>query len=329
MTTPPISDSALKGQLTPGAEMLLAQLRANGFKDWSRLGLDGARSLIQGISTLTGPPEAVSRVENIVVTSSGRPDLHGRLFLPDAPSPLPVLVYMHGGGWAIGNYTLVDSIVRALANRSGCAIFSIDYRRAPENKYPAALEDVYSATHWVLENAGPWGLDPHRISVGGDSSGANLAAAATLLCRDRGGPPLSFQLLVYPALDHDYQNDSYQRFGDGLLSALSRDDVAWFHQLYTNAPEELDLPYVSPLRAPSLTGLPPALLLQAEIDPLFQEGMVYADRLSTTGIPVKRKAFPGMFHGFWWAAGVLDEARIALDDAATWLRAAASERNIE
>jgi len=320
MTISETSELRPNGQLTAGAETLLAQLRSNGFESYSGLGLDGARAAIRGMIALAGPPEPISRVEKVAIPGAARRDLHGQLYIPDAPSPLPVMVYMHGGGWAIGDYTLVDPIVRALANRSGCAILSLDYRLAPENKYPAALEDVYDTIKWTAKNAHRWGLDSERIAVGGDSSGGNLAAAVTLLCRDRGGPALSFQLLVYPALDHLYQNKSFQRFGNGLLSALSREDVTWFHQLYSNTPKELDLPYLSPLRAASLVGVPPALLVQAEIDPLFQEGAEYADRLAAAGVPVERKILPGMFHGFWRAAGVLEEARNALDDAAKWMR---------
>jgi acetyl esterase len=317
-----ISATSLRsnGKLTASAETLLAQLRANGFEGWSTLGLDGARAAIQGLVALAGPPEPVSQVEKVTIPGAVRADLHGQLYIPDARPPLPVMVYMHGGGWAIGNYNLVDPIVRALANRSGCAILSLDYRLAPENKYPAALEDVYDTLRWTAENADRWGFDCERIGVGGDSSGGNLAAAVTLLCRDRGSPALSFQLLVYPALDHLYQNESFQRFGDGLMSVLSCEDVSWFHQLYANTSQELDLPYISPLRAASLASLPQTLLVQAEIDPLFQEGVNYADRLAAAGVRVERKVVPGMFHGFWRAAGVLGEARSAIDEAAMWIR---------
>jgi acetyl esterase len=325
MTISATSGSPWNGQLTAAAQTLLAQLRANGFESWSRLGLDGARAAIQGLIALAGPPEPVSRVENVVVPGADRADLLGKLYIPDAPPLLPVMVYMHGGGWTTGDYTLVDPIVRALANRSGYAILSLDYRLGPENKYPAAVEDVYDTVRWVVENANDWGLDPHSIGVGGDSSGGNLAAAVTLLCRDRGGPQLSFQLLVYPALDHHYQNESFQRFGDGLSSALSREDIAWFHQLYANSLEELDLPYLSPLRAASLAGVPRALLVQAEIDPLFQEGVEYADRLAAAGVPTERRVFPGMFHGFWRAAGVLEDARNAIDFAGAWMQGVRSE----
>jgi len=168
------------------------------------------------------------------------------------------MVYMHGGGWVLGDYTGVDvlSPARRLANRSKCAILSVNYRLAPEHKYPSALDDVDSVLKWVKANAMQWALDADRLAVGGDSSGANLAAAASLQPRDRGGPLLAFQLLVYPALDHNYHTASYNRFGDGELSLLSRADVMWFHNHYVSRSEELDLPYVSPLRAASFLRLP-------------------------------------------------------------------------
>ena len=219
-------------------------------------------------------------------------------------------------GWVLGNYTGVDTLARALVNRSGCAILSIDYRLAPENKYPAALEDVDRALGWIMANAKQWGLNSKCLAVGGDSSGANLAAAASLLCRDRSRPTLAFQLLVYPALDHNYDNGSYQRYGDGISSALSRADVVWFHSHYVSQPKELDLPYVSPLRAGSLAGMPRTLLICAEIDPLLDESVEYARRLEEAGVPVDLQVYPGMFHGFWRMRGVITEAQQAIDYAA-------------
>jgi acetyl esterase len=207
-----------------------------------------------------------------------------------------------------------------IVNRSGCAVLSVNYRLAPEHKYPAALNDVVSAIDWVRENARQFGLDEQRIAVGGDSSGANLAAAAALFCRDHGASRLLFQLLVYPALDHRYDTDSYVTFGDGRESALSQTDVVWFHEQYVSRPEELDLPYVSPLRAESLEYLPPTLIVCAEVDPLLDEGKAYAQRLRKAGVPVDLKIYGGMFHGFWRMGGALAEARRAIDHAGTQLR---------
>ena len=273
------------------------------------------------LKALAGPPEPVARVEHIRIPSDGS-EIAAGLYIPESPTPPTAMVYLHGGGWTIGHYTAVDPIVRELANRSGCAILSVDYRLAPENKYPAALEDVRSALRWIRANGKDWGIDSTRVAVGGDSSGGNLAAAVSLLCRDQGEALPAFQLLVYPALDCNYETESYQRFGDGVSSALSRDDVVWFHHQYVNSPEGLRAPYVSPLRAASLAGMPRSLLICAEIDPLFDDGVAYARRLEEAGVPVELRIVPGMFHGFWRAGGVLAETRSAIALAAERLKEA-------
>jgi acetyl esterase/lipase len=273
------------------------------------------------LKALAGPPEPVARVEHIRIQGGGS-EIAAGLYIPESATPPAAMVYLHGGGWTIGHYTAVDSIVRELANRSGCAILSIDYRLAPENKYPAALEDARSALRWTRANGKDWGIDSTRVAVGGDSSGGNLAAAVSLLCRDQGEALPAFQLLVYPALDCNYETESYQRFGDGVSSGLSRDDVVWFHHQYVNSPEELRAPYVSPLRAVSLAGMPRTLLICAEIDPLFDDGVAYARRLEEAGVPVELQIVPGMFHGFWRAGGVLAETRSAIALAAEGLKQA-------
>jgi acetyl esterase len=314
-------EQPLEGRLAPSAKALLEQIVPGGFPGWSSWGLEASRAaILQMSSLLGGQPEPVARVEAVTVPGPDGSGIEGHLYIPNSPAPLPVLVYLHGGGWALGNHTCVDSLARMLANRSGCAILSMDYRLAPENKYPAALNDVFQTLEWAAANAPNVGLDPHRIGVGGDSSGANLATAVSLLCRNRGGPPLALQLLVYPVVDHNYDNQSHQRFGDPSLSALGRADVIWFHQLYANTPEDLDEPCLSPLRAKSLAGLPRTLLVAAEIDPLFQEGLEYSQRLAQEGVPVERKVYPGMFHGFWRMPGALSEAREAIEYAAARMR---------
>ena len=319
----PESDgNALSANLDPVAEALVNNIRASGFPGWSSLPIDQARAVILQMKALAGEPEAVARVEDICIPGSGSGEILARLYIPESQAPTPVMVYMHGGGWVLGDYTSVDVLVRRLANRSKCAILSVNYRLAPEHKYPSALDDVDSALKWVRANAMQWALDADRLAVGGDSSGANLAAAASILCRDRGGPTLAFQLLVYPALDRNYHTASYNRFGDGALSLLSRADVIWFHGHYVNRAEELDLPYVSPLRAASFSHLPPTLLVCAEIDPLLSESIDFAVRLKEAGVPVQVKIYPGMFHGFWRVGGVLSQASQAIDDAALRIREA-------
>jgi acetyl esterase len=274
--------------------------------------VEQGRAAIAQMKALSVASEPVSRVEQIRIEGRDGNHILAQLYIPDSPKPVPTMVYMHGGGWVIGDYMSVDELVRSLTNRSGCAILSVDYRLAPEHKFPAALNDVQSAISWVADNAAAWGLDRNRLAVGGDSSGANLAAAASLVCRDQGGPPLVFQLLVCPALDRNYSSSSYRSFGDGEASALSTGDVMWFHNHYIKRTEDLELPYVSPLRAESLEGMPETLLICAEIDPLLDDGIEYARRLEQEGVPVDIQIIPGMFHGFWRMGGVLVEARQAL-----------------
>lgn len=318
MSTP--AGSPLSHQLTPVAAELLRTIRASGFPGWSAMGVEQARAAILGMKVFAGPQEPVSRMEQIHISGRDGSDIRAQLYIPDSQEPVPTMIYMHGGGWVIGNHTSVDELVRTLVNRSGCAILSVDYRLAPEHKFPAALNDVQSAILWVADNAASWGLDRNRLAVGGDSSGANLAAAASLSCRDESGPPLVFQLLVYPALDRNYFTSSYQSFGDGVSSALSTADAMWFHNHYVNSPEDLELPYVSPLRAGSLAGLPRTLLIAAEIDPLLDDSIEYARRLEQAGVPVELQIYPGMFHGFWRMAGVLAEARQAINQAGDRMR---------
>ncbi len=211
------AENSLSAGLDPVAENLVNSIRASGFPGWSSLTIDHARATILQLKALAGEPEAVARAEDIRVPGSDSAEILARLYIPESQAPTPVMVYMHGGGWVLGDYTGVDVLLRRLANRSKCAILSVNYRLAPEHKYPSAIDDVDSALKWVKANAMQRALDADRLAVGGDSSGANLAAAASLLCRDRGGPPLAFQLLVYPALDRNYHTASYNRFGDGAL----------------------------------------------------------------------------------------------------------------
>jgi acetyl esterase len=314
------AESTQNRRLTSAAEDLLRSIRASGFPGWSAMSVEQARVAVLEMKLFAGPPEPVARVEPIRIAGRDGSEILAQLYMPDSPEPVPTMVYMHGGGWVIGNHTSVDALVRTLVNRSGCAILSIDYRLAPEHRFPTALNDVQNALSWVNDNAAKWGLDSNRVAVGGDSSGANLAAAASLLCRDRGDPTLVFQLLVYPVLDRNYHTTSYHLFGDGASSALSTADVMWFHNHYVNHPEDLDLPYVSPLRAESLAGLPRTLLICAEIDPLLDDSIEYTRRLEQAGVPVEMQIIPGVFHGFWWMGGVLTEAREALNLAADRMR---------
>jgi acetyl esterase len=310
-----------RSSLSVEAANLMKAIQASGFPGWAALGVEQGRAAILQMKEFAGPPPPVARVEQISL-----PETHAMLYVPASSAHVPVLVYMHGGGWVLGGAASVDSLARWLAIGSGCAVLSVDYRLAPEHKYPAALNDVVSALDWAAESGPAFGIDASRIAVGGDSSGANLATAAALVWRERGGPKLAFQLLVYGVFDHDYETPSFRAFGDGDESALSRTDVAWFHRQYVNRAEELDLPYVSPLRTTSLQGLPATLVICAEIDPLLHENREYGRRLEQAGIPVELLVYPGMFHGFWRMGGVLEQAKHAINHAAARLSEATNSR---
>jgi acetyl esterase len=243
-----------------------------------------------------------------------------RLYTPPGRGPFPVLVYFHGGGWVIGNIAAYDPTCRALTNAAGCVVVSVEYRLAPEHKFPAAPEDCYAALQWVATNAAAINGEPARLAIGGDSAGGNLTAVVAQMARDRGGPPLVYQVLVYPVTDYNYNTASYRENADGYL--LTRDAMGWFWNHYLRSQADGSNPLASPLRAPNLRGLPPALVLTAEFDPLRDEGEAYAARLQETGVPVTLKRYDGMIHGFFSLGTVLDQGKQAMADAAAALRGA-------
>jgi acetyl esterase len=233
---------------------------------------------------------------------------------------LPALVYYHGGGWTIGDLDTHDTLCRQLASGGGCAVFSVDYRLAPEAAFPAAIDDCLAATEYVLENANSLAIDPARVAVGGDSAGGNLAAVVALTLKKR----LAFQLLIYPCVDQRMATDSIQRNGQGYL--LTRALMERFRGNYLpNEKDKLDW-RVSPLLAKSLDGVPPALLLTAGFDPLVDEGRAYAERLRGEGVQVEYRDYPDMIHGFIVMGGVLDTANEAVADCCAALRRAFEKR---
>ncbi len=236
------------------------------------------------------------------------------------PEPLPALVYFFGGGWSLGTIDTCDGVCRCLANATGCVTVAASYRLAPEHKFPAAVQDCHAVTAWVAAHAAEIGVDRTRIAVGGDSSGGNLAAAVTLLARDRGGPPIVHQLLVYPNTDYDAGTASLRAGNDPYL--FNATAVAWYWGMYLSSPADAADPLASPLRAEDLTGLPPATVITAEYDPLRDEGEQYATRLRDAGVPVELTRYDGMMHGFFTMTGVLDGAKVAVAHAAGRLREA-------
>ncbi len=261
-----------------------------------------------------GEPEPVHEVVNLSIPGPGG-DLPLRLYRPASQRPLPALLYFFGGGWVLGSIDTADGVSRALANASGALVVVPGYRLAPEHPFPAAVDDCYAALRWVAKHAGEIGADPHRLAVGGDSAGGNLAAAVTLLAR-ADGLALAGQLLVYP--NTDQLAEVTNRADDPFL--FNRHSVAWYRQHYLPNPGDAASPLASPLRAESLTGLPPALVITAEYDPLRDQGEAYARRLADEGVPVDLSRYPGMAHGFFTMTGTLADSRAAIAQAAAHLK---------
>jgi acetyl esterase len=297
--------------LDPQARIVWDTLAASGVPPTHLLSVAEARQAMFDILPLGSPLEPVAWVEDRQVPSSiPGAAIPVRIYAPEGTGPFPVLVFFHGGGWVVGNLEIYDAICRTLTNSAGCITVSVDYRLAPEHKFPDAAEDCYEATRWVVENGATFNGDPGRVAVGGDSAGGNLATVVALMARDRGGPPLIFQVLIYPVTDHyTAGHASYEENAEGYF--LSRDEMIWFWNHYLLGEEEAEHPYASPLKAVDLHGLPPALVITAEFDPLRDEGEMYATRLREAGVPVIATRYDGMMHGFINMSGVLDQSKRA------------------
>jgi acetyl esterase len=263
-----------------------------------------------------GEPEPVHEVASMTIAGPGG-DLPLRLYRPASERPLPTLLYFFGGGWVLGTIDTADGVARSLANSSGALVAVVGYRLAPEHPFPAATDDCYAAVRWVAEHAEEIGADPARLAVGGDSAGGNLAAGVTLRART-GGPALAGQLLVYPNTDQLADDQSMRAADDPFL--FNRHSVAWYRQHYLTDPGDAASPLASPLRADSLAGLPPALVITAEYDPLRDQGEAYARRLAGDGVRVELSRYPGMAHGFFTMIGTVDASRAAIEQAASRLR---------
>lgn len=250
------------------------------------------------------------RVTDHALTVDGR-TLPLRIYQPaDGSGPLPTLVNFHGGGWVIGNLALDDARLARLVAATGAMIISVAYRLAPEDPYPAALEDGMAVLRWAADGAAPFDADPTRLGITGSSSGGNIAAALALLCRDRDGPRLVFQMLNYPVMHPDFDRGSYREFGTGF--GVSRDMMIWYWDMYAGGTDRVD-PYLAPLAAEDLSGLPPTFIVTAECDVLRDEGEAYAARLEGAGVPTLLARFDGMPHGFLTLALPLAERDAAIE----------------
>lgn len=264
-----------------------------------------------------GHAEPVASVTDTVIHGPAG-DQRIRVYRPAGDGHWPVLVYFFGGGWSLGTLDTCDGVCRMLTNATPCVTVAVSYRLAPEHKFPAAVEDCYSGAAWAVAHAAEIGGDPARVAVGGDSSGGNLAAAVTLLARQRGGPRFAHQLLVYPNTDYQAATPSLREADDAYF--FNAEAVEWYWGMYLASSQDGASPLASPLREPDLSGLPPATVITAEHDPLRDEGERYAARLAEAGVPVELRRYDGMVHAFFTMIGVLDVARAAVTHAAARLR---------
>ena len=231
----------------------------------------------------------------------------------------PCLVFFHGGGWVIGNLDSHDVACRKLADEGQLIVIAVDYRLAPEHKFPAAVDDAIAAARWIADNARQLGIDALRLSVGGDSAGGNLAAVVEISARDGNGPAIAGQLLIYPSTDLALVHPSHSEPETSIL--LTHSVIRWFCDHYLNGAADVDDWRASPARVKSLTGLPPAYVLTAGADPLRDEGDEYAKRLKEAGVPVTYRTFPGQFHGFFTMGKLLQQANVAAREIGVWLKA--------
>ncbi len=273
---------------------------------------------------MTTPGPAVYRAEDRIIAGQGS-GIPIRVYTPLGNGPFPALVWFHGGGWIGGSVDSVDSQARHLCKGAECVVVSVDYRLAPQHKFPAPVEDCYTATAWTARNAALFNIDPNRIAVGGTSAGSNLAAGVALMARDRKEPRLVLQVLVYPVTDRNFTTKSYQENGGGEYG-LSKQSMTEMWDKYLAKTEDAKNPYAAPLQAKSLAGLPPALVQTAEYDPLRDEGEAYAAALKKAGVPTTCTRYPGLTHGFFGQWSQVDKAMTAVNEAVGALKVAYSAK---
>lgn len=298
-------DRLAQAQLPPIQEQTVAQARAQ-----------------MNLSTqFLGSLPRVAGVQDRRIPGPGD-EIRVRIITPEraGPGPLPVLLYFHGGGWVLGNLESHEGVCRAIANAAGLIVVVVDYRLAPEHRFPAAVEDAYAAAVWAAAHVGEFGGDPARVAVGGDSAGGNLAAVACLMARDRGGPRVAFQLLIYPITDYNLHNTSYRQFAEGYF--LTRGEMAWYWEHYVPKLDDRWHPHASPCQATDRSGLPSALVITAGFDVLRDEGEHYAHQLQSAGVAVKISRYEGMIHGFIRRYPFFDQGKAAIEEIGRSLRQA-------
>jgi acetyl esterase len=305
--------------LDPQAKALMDQMAAANGPKLNSLEPADARRLTAGMFRV--PPERAEKVAKVEDRKIPGPagEIPIRIYTPEGTGPFPVLVFLHGGGWVICGLDTHDGPCRALTKKAGCVTVSVDYRLAPENKFPAGVEDCFAATKWVAAHAKDLNADANRLAIGGDSAGGNLSAVIAQLARDAGGPKIAFQLLIYPATEAELDTYSHKNFTDYFLT---KDDIVYFWNHYLRSAADRKDPRVAPALAKSFKGLPAALIITAEFDPLRDEGESYGEKLRAAGVPVTVTRYEGMIHGFCSMYEVLDKGKLAIDESAEALRKA-------
>lgn len=304
--------------LDPQAKALLDQIAASGAV-FAQTPEEFRLQLAQSAS-LAGLPEHVAHVKDIMIPVN-EGEIPVRIYTPEGTGPFPVFVYFHGGGFIAGSIDVYDTPLRAVTNVSQAMVVSVGYRLAPEHKFPVAPEDCYAATKWVAEHIAGFNGDPSRLAIGGDSAGGNLAAVVALMSKERGGPKILHQILIYPVTNFTADTLSLRENGKGFY--LEKDVIDFCYQNYLRE-EDKTSPYASPLLATDLSGLPPALVVTAEYDPLRDEGIQYAERLKEFGVQVEHHNYAGMIHGFFNMAGVMDQSKKLIEQVGVAIRTKAA-----
>jgi acetyl esterase len=308
--------------LDPQADFILGLVKTSGLPELWQLTPDQAREQFKLRVAKLAQKEPIYRSSDRRIPGPGA-DLTVRIYQPREAKPgerFPVLVWFHGGGFVIGDLDTHDPACRALATQADCLVVAVDYRLAPECKFPAAVDDSMAVLRWLALHAPEIGGDPTRLAVGGDSAGGNLAAVCSILVRDDGYPKLAHQLLIYPCTAPEPETSSHHRFAEGYL--LTRNTITWFYKQYVRSPREFNDFRFAPLVAKDLSSLPPALVLVAGYDPLRDEGVDYAKRLIEAGNRVTLVNYESMIHGFYLMGGVIDAARRAISQSAQALKEA-------
>ncbi|WP_135822561.1 alpha/beta hydrolase [Halostella litorea] len=312
----------MRTELDDEVAVVVERIEREGIPEWHALSVESARRIEDEVFGGADPPP-VDLVRDMAIDGPGG-DLPLRVYRPDVETPVPVVVFYHGGGWTLGTLDSSDDICRRFARRTGAVVVAVDYRLAPEHPFPAAIDDAYATLQWVAEHAGAVGGDPERLAVAGTSAGGNLAAATALRARAVGGPDLAAQALCYPMVDDAAADGgdvggSYAENADGPL--LTRRDVAWFWNQYLRSDVDRANPYAVPARATDLAGLPPATVVTCGHDPLHDEGADYAAALAEEGVEVDHLHYPSVPHGVLSLADDAAVADEAFDDVAASLRA--------